>query len=354
MRRFLVIACCSACGSSSSSHPDARVSFDGALASIDAAGNSVDATPDAASSADAGPGYCGDHIVNGLEACDDGNNRSGDGCSATCVVETTMITPFATIAPQNGVFMTVSSAGTTYVKQFSGTGGTDIITSISPAGVVTPDAVPGILSTSGGDIVAAGHTVLTSGTYYDATATAYAMTIQQWDPDATAMTLVFSQEPFTSGSPSPGLAASADAVMLWFSSGDIYGVTPPSTSAVALSNGDVLGPIQLDRVHGLMLAVDGSQLLRQTSTVSTSLASIFTAPGAIGKIAVDGTGRAYATCYASTAPCSTGAVWVVSADGSSGAPFIDGSAGVYGIAWDESTNELVFLADDWGLRRVPL
>ena len=32
--------------------------------------------------------YCGDGIVNGTETCDDGNAKSGDGCSATCQKET--------------------------------------------------------------------------------------------------------------------------------------------------------------------------------------------------------------------------------------------------------------------------
>jgi cysteine-rich repeat protein len=37
------------------------------------------------------PAYCGDGFVwnvDGLEACDDGNSESGDGCSALCAIET--------------------------------------------------------------------------------------------------------------------------------------------------------------------------------------------------------------------------------------------------------------------------
>jgi cysteine-rich repeat protein len=33
--------------------------------------------------------YCGDGIVNGTETCDDGNTTAGDGCSATCATEST-------------------------------------------------------------------------------------------------------------------------------------------------------------------------------------------------------------------------------------------------------------------------
>lgn len=33
------------------------------------------------------PLVCGDHILNGNEECDDGNNQDGDGCSGKCVIE---------------------------------------------------------------------------------------------------------------------------------------------------------------------------------------------------------------------------------------------------------------------------
>src|SRR2546423_15334985 len=36
---------------------------------------------------DGGDSTCGDGIVSGIEACDDGNAVSGDGCSATCQLE---------------------------------------------------------------------------------------------------------------------------------------------------------------------------------------------------------------------------------------------------------------------------
>lgn len=32
-------------------------------------------------------GYCGDGLVNGTEACDDGNTDTGDGCDASCLLE---------------------------------------------------------------------------------------------------------------------------------------------------------------------------------------------------------------------------------------------------------------------------
>nr|WP_276598889.1 DUF4215 domain-containing protein [Nannocystis sp. SCPEA4] len=33
-------------------------------------------------------GTCGDGIVSGVEACDDGNLQAGDGCSPSCMLET--------------------------------------------------------------------------------------------------------------------------------------------------------------------------------------------------------------------------------------------------------------------------
>lgn len=50
--------------------------------SMNASGGSPDATGGAPAM-----GFCGDGVVNAGEACDDGNDVSGDGCSATCTVE---------------------------------------------------------------------------------------------------------------------------------------------------------------------------------------------------------------------------------------------------------------------------
>ena len=37
------------------------------------------------------PAVCGDGIMDGAEACDDGNTTPSDGCSATCTIETGFI-----------------------------------------------------------------------------------------------------------------------------------------------------------------------------------------------------------------------------------------------------------------------
>jgi cysteine-rich repeat protein len=354
MRRLIAICALAGCGSSPShGSPDARPSPDGQAGSIDAATGGPDGP--IASSFDAGSGYCGDHIVNGLEGCDDGNHTNGDGCSSLCVVESTKITPFATIDPQDGVWMTVGPDGTTYIKQASGTGAPDSITSITSAGVVTPNLVTGILSTSGGDIVAVGQALVFGGVYYDVPSSSYVMTIQEWYATSGIDTLFSQAFAGAGGGPAAGIATNAALSPISFSLGDVYTVTGATASALSHSGaGDVLDPIQVDRFHDELLAVDGAMLLREVSP-GAALQPIFTAPdGLIGKIAVDGTGRAYATCYATAAPCASGAVWVIAADGQSATPFIDSSAGVYGLGWDPSTNELVYLADDWGLRRVPL
>ena len=39
------------------------------------------------------PSMCGDGILSGSEECDDGNQNSGDGCSATCTVEPAYMDP---------------------------------------------------------------------------------------------------------------------------------------------------------------------------------------------------------------------------------------------------------------------
>jgi len=53
---------------------------------------------EAGAPAEEGP-YCGDGIVNAAETCDDGNNVSGDGCSAGCMIETSQIEPEPTPEP---------------------------------------------------------------------------------------------------------------------------------------------------------------------------------------------------------------------------------------------------------------
>src|SRR3989344_4426198 len=41
---------------------------------------------------------CGNNVVEELEACDDGNTESFDGCSARCTIEDNQIPEFSTIA----------------------------------------------------------------------------------------------------------------------------------------------------------------------------------------------------------------------------------------------------------------
>jgi cysteine-rich repeat protein len=60
-------------------------------ASIPAAeicGDSIDNNCDGTTDEGCGVGVCGNEIIEGTETCDDGNTDSGDGCSATCTVET--------------------------------------------------------------------------------------------------------------------------------------------------------------------------------------------------------------------------------------------------------------------------
>ena len=45
--------------------------------------------------------FCGDGVTLGSETCDDGNILSGDGCSATCTVETVQCTDTDLIAYWN-------------------------------------------------------------------------------------------------------------------------------------------------------------------------------------------------------------------------------------------------------------
>lgn len=59
--------------------PDSAVDPDGALPDSQV-------LADAEADADVPPG-CGDGLISGSEACDDGNTQSGDGCSSACEIE---------------------------------------------------------------------------------------------------------------------------------------------------------------------------------------------------------------------------------------------------------------------------
>lgn len=52
---------------------------------------------------------CGDGVVAGAEACDDGNEDDGDGCSATCIREDTRYV-FATLGLVNGNIGPIANA----------------------------------------------------------------------------------------------------------------------------------------------------------------------------------------------------------------------------------------------------
>jgi len=77
-------------GTGSSSSGDATSSSGGAptSSSSSASGSSGSSSSSVSSSSSSGMGeVCGDAVLEGSEQCDDGNAVSGDGCSATCQLE---------------------------------------------------------------------------------------------------------------------------------------------------------------------------------------------------------------------------------------------------------------------------
>ncbi|MEJ7601449.1 MAG: myxococcus cysteine-rich repeat containing protein [Kofleriaceae bacterium] len=63
---------------------------------------------------------CGDGVVNSGETCDDGNNASGDGCSAACSMETS---PALAVTIDKATVMTELMSETMLTVTFSSSGG---------------------------------------------------------------------------------------------------------------------------------------------------------------------------------------------------------------------------------------
>nr|WP_263430146.1 DUF4215 domain-containing protein [Nannocystis pusilla] len=64
-------------------------------------------------------GTCGDGIVSGVEACDDGNLQAGDGCSPSCMLET----DDPTTGPGGPVFTVTDTDTDTDTDSATGGGG---------------------------------------------------------------------------------------------------------------------------------------------------------------------------------------------------------------------------------------
>jgi cysteine-rich repeat protein len=64
---------------------------------------------------------CGNHALDGGEACDDGNTTDGDGCSATCTLETPSATDIAALDKCPGKDLTFPEAGKQTVTLTSST-----------------------------------------------------------------------------------------------------------------------------------------------------------------------------------------------------------------------------------------
>jgi len=61
-------------------------------------------------------GACGNHVLDGGEVCDDGNTTDGDGCSATCTLETPSSTDIAALDKCPGKDLTFPTTGAQTVK----------------------------------------------------------------------------------------------------------------------------------------------------------------------------------------------------------------------------------------------
>jgi cysteine-rich repeat protein len=309
---------------------------------------------------DAGPAahaICGNGIVEELEACDDGNRDSFDGCSDQCVVEGGRRPVFAALADLNGLDMTATAGGDVYVR--SGNGNcVDSVTRIAPDGTVTLDAIPGVEQGYTHTIAAAGDT-LYFGTYGYIGSSNVFMTVQRWDA-AAGLATVFQQEVTDFNHNGGGwveLAVAPSGSPLYYELGAVWLVTGPATSTTYVAEEYAIRPMTYDAHLGRVLVADRGDLLRAAAD-GTLVPHHALPEGNIADLAVTTDGRIFAVCKMQpwspeVMPCASGAVWVIAPDGRASRPFVDAYRTVHAIAWDPLTEDLVYLADDWKLRRTP-
>lgn len=288
----------------------------------------------------------GNGVREGLEGCDDGNRESLDGCSSDCVYELDGRPSFAAVS-YNGLWMAVTPSGTIYMSVIGSGGSADEITRVDVDGSVHEDAIPGIRSCYGGDVIAVGEDLVFGGS----SGSPYATYIQRWTSSSgTSQTL------FELGSAyfyHFAVNASVDRMFYADYGGPIYKVTGTNTSAAFAS--ESVQRLFYDQAADRLYVMAGGTLKVDSTGgagATGSFSSIYTNVG-MRDIAIDGEGTLYLTCSVDSAPCTPGAVIAVDPSGSPSRPFISSSTAIRRIGYDAAANQLVVVVAG-NIHRVPL
>jgi len=286
-----------------------------------------------------------------MEACDDGNMNSSDGCSSTCVIEPEFISAFVSSGLSlNGGWLTVAQSGTIFVKTSGGGGGKDAIYKISTAGVVTPNAMTGILPTYGGDMRTIGNDLYSCGNWIETTSMPQHnhTTCQKWTGGTGSPTTVLDQIDLTYYYS----YATSDGSTWWFNTSN----TSPSDFRKSLSantSTQVSATLQGALVYhptAKILVANGSSIQKDTSgtgvgpwTQAYSLSA-----GNIGVMAVDRNNMLWVSCHTFSGmgytPCASGSVWMVDLTTNTAKPAIDNFADAMGLGYDPTGQFMVLLA----------
>ncbi|HEY3359530.1 MAG TPA: DUF4215 domain-containing protein, partial [Polyangia bacterium] len=317
-----------------------------------------------------GPGTCGNGVVEGLEACDDGNRDNFDGCSSTCVLEGGARPAVARLGVQQSlpVKMTVTEGGVIFV------GNGRSFARVDPDGTVTSAAyqAPGPDAAYANPFLARGDRLLIGRRdVLSAWAFPVAVAIDAWDP-STGLVETLREDTFVEPIATPawwygtglglGLAAAQDGSATYYSvGGHVRALDGASASTVAWSEPAMVfdgRPVYDDAGRRLLALADN---LRDILTFDgNGRASVVgTLPeGRARDVAVDGSGRVFVVCGEAGDPvldsCPSASVWAAAADGSEWRPFVNPFRDVLAVAYDRAADALVYLSFDGGVYRASL
>ncbi|HEY3358406.1 MAG TPA: DUF4215 domain-containing protein [Polyangia bacterium] len=332
-----------------------------------APGDAAAPAPDATPGPDGPPApVCGNGVREGLEACDDGNLEDFDGCSSKCVIEGGTRPVFASLVPQGGYRMAVTGAGEVFLRQTYTAAGEEPFTRISPDGTVSPGGFASQVKPNDcGELIGVGDSVV-FGSFFRQSYSAADLSIQRWQPNGVVETLYEEHETtgWWYGGRCLGLAVPRDLSRLYLGLNQLRVVTSAS-STINLTPG-ASPPSEFlvydDSAGRILAAVGADWYVKDIVRIDPQggISPFFSLPeGWVSDLAMDDAGHLFVGCATGggpgeLGPCLSAAVWVVSADGAASRPFINAYRYVMAFAFDPSTHELVYVADDWELRRVPV
>jgi cysteine-rich repeat protein len=307
---------------------------------VDLATRDLALVPDLASS-DLAP-VCGNGRRDGLEGCDDGNNVSGDGCRADCVIEGAKLPIFKDLTGTGvGVYnITATRSGVVYFGEARIP--TARVHRMAQNGTVTQDIIPN-LPFEYLDLVAVTEDLVIGGG-----STGGASTIVGWTAQTGALTTLYS-ELRTHTLYSVAAADFGLTKTLYADNNGFLRRVVSATTSVAYGNGPGFTLIA-SRPNGTTASLANNVVYADDGAGNFASLWQYTPSGSelILHMTADGESTVYLSCikfssYVGSGGCDSGALWAVNAAGTEARPFIDNFAQLDSLTWDPSTNQLVIV-----------